>query len=278
MSVSHKDTNAVEVTRFHRGVSSQEVDQVIIEQPLAIGVRHGPLDQRTLFTLAVTMRTPGADEDLIRGFLFSEQVISQASDLVHMERVSEDSVVAELSAAVQVDVASVKRDTFTSSSCGACGKTSLEQVDLTIPYLLPRGLPRVTAAEISMWPDLLRAEQRLFSVTGGNHAVGFVEAGRVVLAFEDVGRHNAMDKLIGRLLREGRPPFAGGAVVVSGRASFELVQKALMAGIPILAAVGAPSSLAVDLAQDRGMTLIGFVQQNRFNVYAGAERISFDGD
>lgn len=253
-------------------------DEVLaVEEPLEIRLR-GP-DHEPL-SLAITMRTPGHDFELAAGFLFSEGIIRRREDIRsisyctdHDDRPSENIVIVTLADHCPVDPERFSRHVFTTSSCGICGRAALEFVRaLGPPVLNPR--LRVSRDVICSLPDALRRVQTLFARTGGVHASALSDCdGQILLVREDVGRHNAMDKLIGSLLLEGGVPASDAIVVVSGRASFELVHKALLAGIPILVAVGAPSSLAVEVAADAGMTLIGFVRDRRFNIYCGSERI-----
>jgi FdhD protein len=235
-----------------------ERDEVAVEEPLEIRVDGAPL--------TVTMRTPGHDEELALGFLYGEGLI---------DRPHEAGLTADF-AANTVEVAGpLARDPgarrfYTTSSCGVCGKGSLEEVAVYAPDLPPG--PQVERALLAALPDRLR--QPSFQRTGGLHATGlFTPAGELELVREDVGRHNAMDKVVGRALLDGRLPLSERVLCVSGRLSFELVQKAAVAGAPVLVGVGAPTSLAIALAADRGMTLAGFARGGRVNVYAGAERV-----
>ena len=245
---------------MHRRVTHDGAeDEVAVEEPLEIRVDGE--------ALAVTMRTPGHDEELALGFLHGEGLI----DEVHEAGPSEDL------AANVVDVRGPllrdpgRRSFYTSSSCGVCGKGALEEVAVHAEQA-PAG-PEVARELLASLPDRLR--QPAFELTGGLHATGlFDAAGELLIAREDVGRHNAMDKVIGHALREGAVPLAGRVLCVSGRLSFELVQKAAVAGCPILVGVGAPSSLAIDLATDRGMTLAGFARAGEVNVYCGEERVT----
>ena len=236
-----------------------ELDEVAVEEPLEIRVDG--------VALTVTMRTPGHDEELALGFLYGEALI----DRVHEAGLTEDL------AANTIDVRGpLLRDPgarrfYTTSSCGVCGKGSLEEVAVHAPRL-PDG-PRIERELLAALPDRLR--QPAFARTGGMHATGlFSASGELLLAREDVGRHNAMDKVIGRALRDGLLPLHERVLCVSGRLSFELVQKAAVAGAPVLVGVGAPTSLAIALAADRGMTLAGFARGEHVNVYSGAERVS----
>ncbi|HWR46951.1 MAG TPA: formate dehydrogenase accessory sulfurtransferase FdhD [Pseudonocardiaceae bacterium] len=229
-------------------------------------------------SLAVTMRTPGHDVELAHGFLLSEGVITARSD-VHGARFCDSPstynvLEIELVAWVSGLVASAERNFYTTSSCGVCGKASLDAVRLQTRFPPADDPVTITPATLATLPDALRAAQRVFEDTGGLHAAGlFTASGALLVAREDVGRHNAVDKVLGWALLADRIPATGCVLMVSGRASFELVQKAVMAGIPVLAAVSAPSSLAVELALDAGVTLIGFLRGQTMNVYAGQHRV-----
>ncbi len=233
-------------------------DEVAVEEPLEIRVDGEPL--------AVTMRTPGHDEELALGFLLGEGLI---------DRVHEAGPTADLANNIVEVTGPLLRDPgtrrfYTSSSCGVCGKGALEEIAVHAPVLGPG--PVVGRDVLTRLPGALL--QPAFERTGGMHATGLFDAeGHLLVAREDVGRHNAMDKVVGRALLDGLTPLGGRVLCVSGRLSFELVQKAAVAGAPILVGVGAPSSLAIDLARDRGMTLAGFARAGSVNVYAGAERV-----
>lgn len=257
-------------------------DVVAAEEPLEIRLGFGPTAQREHRTLAITMRTPGHDFELTAGFLCTEGIIRSRQDLtgiiycpdVEKPEERENVVRAELAAHVAADMPRLERHFYTSSSCGVCGKTSIEAVHAASCPVLPTEGPYVGAAVIHELPQRQRAAQALFEQTGGLHAAAlFSPRGELLLLREDVGRHNALDKLIGAALLAGDLPLSQHILLVSGRASFELVQKAAVAGIAVLAAVGAPSSLAVQAAAGFGMTLLGFVRQQRYNIYTGAWRI-----
>ncbi|TGE27762.1 formate dehydrogenase accessory sulfurtransferase FdhD [Hymenobacter metallicola] len=257
-------------------------DVVAAEEPLEIRVGFGPAGQREHRTLAITMRTPGHDMELAAGFLLTEGLIRSRAELngirycpdVDKEEERENVVRAELAEAVAVSMPRLERHFYTSSSCGVCGKTSIEAVHAAACPVLPTDGPYVAPDVIHELPARQRAAQALFEQTGGLHAAAlFSPAGELLLLREDVGRHNALDKVIGAALLQEWLPLHNTVLLVSGRASFELVQKAAVAGIPILAAVGAPSSLAVQAAKDFGMTLCGFVRQGRYNVYGGEWRL-----
>jgi FdhD protein len=237
-----------------------ERDELAVEEPLEIRVNGEPI--------AVTMRTPGHDEELALGFLLAEGVSPRGASL------PDDLAANTVDVAVDgFDPEPLRRNFYTSSSCGVCGKGALEAVAVEAPRV--EGGLRLPASLVAGLPDRLRAAQPTFAATGGLHATGLFDAdGTLLVVREDVGRHNAFDKVVGRAFLEGLLPLADKLVCVSGRLSFELVQKAAVAGTPVLVAVGAPSSLAVELATDRGITLCGFVREGRMNVYSEPWRIA----
>jgi FdhD protein len=248
----------VEVTRLPAGV--RERDEVAIEDPLEIRVNGSPV--------AVTMRTPGHDDELSIGFLRSEGIRAVAAHPT--ADLAANTIVVEVEGGF--DGERLKRNFYTSSSCGVCGKGALEAVAVEAPRVESR--LQLRAGLVADLPERLRAAQPAFAATGGLHATGlFDREGELLCVREDVGRHNAMDKVIGRAFLDGRLPLGEHVLCVSGRLSFELVQKAAVAGCPILVAVGAPSTLAVDLARDRGVTLCGFVRGRRVNVYSEPWRV-----
>jgi FdhD protein len=267
----------VMVERMHAaGVSAPERDVLAVEEPLEIRLDATAADQPVRKTISVTMRTPGHDAELAAGFLFTEGIVHDRSQIEHIGECGPPGNVVRVRLALDanVDLGRLERHFYTTSSCGVCGKTSIEALRTTSRYPLPAGEPVIDAELIHRLPRALRAAQAVFDSTGGLHASALFDAeGRLHCLREDVGRHNALDKVIGAELLAGRLPAHHKVLVVSGRASFELVQKAVMAGIPILVAVGAPSSLAVQLATCTGMTLVGFARDGRFNVYAGNERV-----
>ena len=270
------------VTRVSRGLTRRTSDVLAVEEPLEIRLQFTANEKLVRQTVSITMRTPGDDANLAAGFLFTEGIIRDRADIEEVvpcgpitAEGGRNVVRVQLRDGSNVDLGKLDRHFYTTSSCGVCGKTSIEALEATSPFTLPPGAPVVDAAVIHALPARLREAQNVFEQTGGLHASAlFDERGQLRVLREDVGRHNALDKVIGAELLAGRLPAAGCILLVSGRASFELVQKAVMAGIPILAAVGAPSSLAVQLAGKSGMTLLGFVRDGRFNVYCGGERIT----
>jgi FdhD protein len=250
-------------------------DTLVVEEPLEIRVGGR--------ALVVTMRTPGDDMDLAAGFLVSEGVVGAAEEVRAIRYCAGATADGEntynvldvdLSPGVAPPDPSLERSFYTTSSCGLCGKASLDAVRTSARFSPADDAFTVTPAVLAALPDRLREAQKVFEKTGGLHAAGlFTAEGDLLVLREDVGRHNAVDKVIGWALREGRLPLRGTVLLVSGRASFELTQKAWMAGIPVLAAVSAPSTLAVDLAEEAGMTLVGFLRGDTMNVYAGAHRV-----
>lgn len=253
-------------------------DVLATEEPMEIRLISGEIKQ----TVAVTMRTPGADFELAAGFLYGEGIISSPEDLLKISYCVDPDVDAEqqynivnvqLREGRSYDPRSLERHFFTTSACGVCGKASLEQLELRGCPVIPPG-PEIPAKTIYSLPEKLRETQGLFEATGGLHAAAlFDKEGNLVALREDVGRHNATDKLVGWALLEGRLPLNDHIVMVSGRSSFEILQKCLAAGAPVVCAISAPSSLAVDVAREFGMTLVGFLRGAKFNVYAGFERV-----
>ncbi len=252
-----------------------EEDRVAVEEPLEIRLGYDNGSGRHTRPVSITMRTPGDDEDLALGFLYSESIIRSPGDVAFAKPCSGDNTVrVELDDGVAVELDRLERHFYTTSSCGVCGKASLEALRAE-GIASVDGPLRIAHADLMALPDRLRDAQAVFALTGGLHAAGaFDAAGALQVVREDVGRHNAVDKVVGALLREGQLPATELGLVVSGRASFELMQKTIVAGMPLLAAVGAPSSLAVELAREFNVTLVGFLRDGSYNVYAGEERIS----
>ena len=261
------------ILRVNREGVSNDTDALAAEEPLEIVLVFGGTNKRQRQSISVTMRTPtGNDFELALGFLFTEGVIKNYKDVISVrytasefdETAQTNVVQVNLTPSVVFDVEKLQRHFYTSSSCGVCGKTSLDLVQTTSCFWLKKGFPLVKSAVLMNLPEKLRAAQSVFEETGGIHAAALFNTEGVLLALrEDVGRHNALDKLIGWAMQNSLLPLSNHLLLVSGRSSFELVQKALMAGIPILAAVGAPSSLAVQLADENNMTVVGFLKQNR---------------
>ena len=260
------------------GGASDRADILAAEEPLGIRVDGT--------AISMTMRTPGDDIDLAAGFLVGEAIVSSASDIAGIKvcdgttcgHVDHDELgnIVDVTLAPGVTVApGARRNFLTTSACGVCGKASIQDICVLPEAGVAADPVRVQPAVLAVLPDRLRAAQRVFATTGGLHAAGlFTPDGELIVVREDVGRHNAVDKVVGRALLTGRLPLSGCILLVSGRASFELVQKAVLAGIPLLAAVSAPSSLAVELAEQAGLTLVGFLRGASMNVYTWSHRIA----
>jgi FdhD protein len=275
-------------------ISRQVLDGLAIEEPLEIQLNYGPTDSRKTRSISVTMRTPGNDFDLAAGFLMTEGVIRDANDIEQITYAgdsfdegtqpsqaidalklgSKQNIVrVDLAAAVSVNLGSLQRNFYTTSSCGICGKASLLALRTVCPPRVKNNF-RMDAQLLYRLPERLRASQGVFDRTGGLHGAGLFDSmGNLLALREDVGRHNALDKLIGAEFLADRTPLRDRLLLLSGRASFELLQKALMGGLPMVVAVGAPSSLAVKVAKEFDITLVGFLRENQFNIYHGSERI-----
>jgi FdhD protein len=255
-------------------------DLLAVEEPLEIRIGFQNAGRFTTRSLSITMSTPGHDFDLAAGFLFAEGIVHARADITGMRQAGKPGsnvVRVDLAPGVAFDPSAFERHFYTTSSCGVCGKSSLDALESEGCRPVPREGVTFDASMIHTLPAALRGAQSVFDRTGGLHAACLFDAeGAAICLREDVGRHNALDKLIGSQFLEGRTPLDRTLLLVSGRASFELVQKALAAGIPVLAAVGAPSSLAVDLAREFDMTLLGFVRDSRFNIYSGEWRIRYE--
>ncbi|WP_420633355.1 formate dehydrogenase accessory sulfurtransferase FdhD [Candidatus Palauibacter sp.] len=272
-----RNTARVDIDRVSDTSSRRRRDAVAVEEPLEIRIA---TDAGEEHQVAVTMRTPGDDFDLTAGFLFSEGLLAHRSDVadlrycVEVETQEYNIVTVQLSETGRFDPAELTRNFYTTSSCGVCGKASLEAIEIRGCAPIPAEGPTVTGEIVRSLPEALRSSQPVFERTGGLHAAGLFDvSGELQLLREDVGRHNALDKVIGERFLNGGLPLGDAVLAVSGRASFEIMQKALAAGIPIVVAVGAPSSLAVDVAKEFGMTLAGFAKPTGFNVYTGRHRV-----
>ena len=274
----------LDVRRFRGGELGQadDPDLVATEEPFEIRLGYSRRDgSRVEEPVSVTMRTPGHDEDLAVGFLLTEGIIRARGDVqgvVARGQRAADGLInvvrVELTPGVQVDFKRLERNFYMTSSCGVCGKASIDAVAVQGQYDVGAADFRMTGEALGQLPAALKTKQAVFEQTGGLHASGlFDSTGEILALREDVGRHNALDKLIGHALMNDELPLKNRGVIVSGRASFELMQKAKMAGVPLVAAVGAPSSLAVELAREFGITLVGFLKSDRFNVYSRPDRI-----
>ena len=270
------------VLKFESKVLNEFDDQISIEEPLEIILKYKDKKTWVEKTISITMRTPGHDEDLVRGFLFNERVVEQINHIDNIELVGDpvgqyklkNKAVATINNSENIDIDKIKRNFLTNSSCGVCGKTSLDSLEIIKKDKILRSVPKINHEIIMKSPLMLRQNQSEFAKTGGIHASGlFDKKGNVIALREDVGRHNALDKLIGSVLKENLIDSSSQYLTCSGRLNFDLVQKALMANIGVLVGVGAPTSLAVDLAKKFNMTLVGFVKDKSFNIYSNNERI-----
>ncbi|MFN0175263.1 MAG: formate dehydrogenase accessory sulfurtransferase FdhD [Saprospiraceae bacterium] len=265
-------TKQILITKYKGETHWEAPDLLAVEEPLEIRLEYGPIAKRKSQNISITMRTPGADEDLAIGFLFTEGIIQQASDVFSAKAWGENMVTVSLQPEFDFDMKKLERHFYTSSSCGVCGKSSMDAVKIAANHSLSKDKAdcKINPDVIYSLPDTLRKVQETFDVTGGLHACAiFDPQGNLLHLREDVGRHNALDKLIGHYLQQDMIPLDEHILLLSGRASFELLQKAAMAGIRCVCAVGAPSSLAVETAETFGITLIGFLREGRFNVYSG---------
>ena len=257
-------------------------DLVSIEEPLEISLKYKEKDNWVEQTLSITMRTPGNDEDLVRGFLFNEQIVQNIKDIETIESYGEkvgqynvqNKILAKLNNSKNVNISKIKKDFLTNSSCGVCGKSSLDALEIIKKDKTDSDQPKITKQVIIHSPNILKTNQSEFSKTGGIHASGlFNSKGELINLREDVGRHNALDKLIGNALNNDQIRPKDQFITCSGRLNFELVQKVLMTNIGIMIGVGAPTSLAIDLANKFDMTLIGFVKKDSFNVYTNNKKV-----
>jgi len=277
-----ESSHAVDISKVSNGTQEACADSVAVEEPLEIRLSYSTTDGRATRSISITMRTPGNDKELAAGFLFGESIVQKASDIASMELCgppavdsgNQNVVRIELGPDISVDLDRLQRHFYTTSSCGVCGKTSLDALRAFGVESLSDNDISFSKTILTSVPDKLRESQATFDKTGGLHAAAaFNTAGDLIVTMEDVGRHNAVDKVIGALLLDNQLPAASLGLMVSGRASFELTQKALVAGMPLLAAVSAPSSLAVQMAREFDMTLVGFLRGDTFNIYSGQQRI-----
>lgn len=279
-------THSVQIIKINAAASTPATDTLAIEEPLEIRLEHGHEGHRQVQNISVTMRTPGHDAELATGFLFTEGIIKSPDDIASARHAfiacaenKENVVQVSLNPEIVPHLQNAERNFYTTSSCGVCGKGSIDAIRTVSSFAgQPEDQDTIQADILYQLPVILRRHQRVFDNTGGLHASAlFTTTGELLLLREDVGRHNALDKLIGAALKYNWLPLRQAVLLLSGRASFELVQKAAMAGISIIAAVGAPSSLAVQLAEEFHITLIGFLRDERFNIYTGAHRVTVSG-
>ena len=260
-------------------------DLISIEEPLEISLKYKKQDKWINQTLSITMRTPGNDEDLVRGFLFNEQIVKSINDIESIEAYGnkvgqykiQNKILATLNNSENINISKIKRDFLTNSSCGVCGKSSLDALEIIKQTKTNTHEPKISKEVIIQSPKVLQEAQSEFSKTGGIHASGLFESnGKLIALKEDVGRHNALDKLIGCVLRENQINPKNQFITCSGRLNFELVQKVFMTNIGIMIGVGAPTSLAIDLANKFDITLIGFVKRDSFNIYTNNKKVIVD--
>jgi FdhD protein len=270
------------VIKFNKNKFEKIDDLISIEEPLEISLKHRTQDQWVTNTLSITMRTPGDDDDLVRGFLFNEQIIQNLDEIKSIESVGDkvgkykiqNKIVITLNNSQNINISKIKRDFLTNSSCGVCGKSSLDALEIVKKEKTSSSNPKLTKETIIESPSILRNNQSEFSKTGGIHASGlFSSDGKLISLREDVGRHNALDKMIGNALNKNQIDPKDQFITCSGRLNFELVQKVLMTNIGLMIGVGAPTSLAIDLANRFDMTLIGFVKEDSFNIYTNNQKV-----
>ena len=270
------------VIKFSKNKFEKIDDLISIEEPLEISVKYKDQNQWVINSLSITMRTPGHDKDLVRGFLFNEQIIQDLNEIESIEGIGEkvgqykiqNRILITLNNSKNIDISKIKRDFLTNSSCGVCGKSSLDALEIVKKEKTFKAEPKLTKEIIIKSPSILRQNQSEFSKTGGIHASGLFSAdGKLISLREDVGRHNALDKMIGDALNNNQIDPKNQFITCSGRLNFELVQKVLMTNIGLMIGVGAPTSLAIDLANRFDMTLIGFVKEDSFNIYTNNQKV-----
>ena len=270
------------ITKLKGSIKEEVQDHVSVEEPLEMSLKFKKGDKWNIENISITMRTPGNDEDLVSGFLYNERIIENINEIEKVEKKGEtvgdynlqNKIEVTINNTKNLDIGKIKRNFITNSSCGVCGKTSLDSIEVLKTEKTDLSFPKIDYNIILKSPEFLRSNQSEFSKTGGIHASALMDKnGGVIAVREDVGRHNALDKLIGHVLKNKIIKPENQFIACSGRLNFELVQKALMSNIGLMAGVGAPTSLAIDLAKRFNMTLVGFVKQDSFNIYSNKERI-----
>lgn len=275
--MKNKGIEDIQIHNINFGKINQTADKVAVEEPLQIQLEYSTATGQMLKDIAVTMRTPGNDGELAAGFLFTEGIIKKADEIAAIKHphTDENLVQVILKENIIPAIANTARNFYTTSSCGICGKASIDAIRTVSQYGEIKNEACIPASVFYTLQDQLKKQQKVFEDTGGIHASTIFDIdGKFIILREDVGRHNALDKIIGAAMLNNQLPLNNCILLLSGRASFELVQKAVMAGIKIIVAVGAPSSLAVEMASENDVTLIGFLKKNRFNIYSGKERIT----
>jgi len=270
------------ITKLKGSKKEEAQDHISVEEPLEMSLKFKKGDKWNIENISITMRTPGNDEDLVSGFLYNERIIENINEIEKVEKKGEtvgdynlqNKIEATINNTKNLDIGKIKKNFITNSSCGVCGKTSLDSIEVLKTNKIDLSFPKINYNIILKSPELLQNNQSEFSKTGGIHASALIGGkGEVIAIREDVGRHNALDKLIGHALKNKIIKPENQFIACSGRLNFELVQKALMSNIGLMAGVGAPTSLAIDLAKRFNMTLVGFVKQDSFNIYSNKERI-----
>ncbi len=270
------------ILKFKKNQFENTDDLISVEEPLEISVKYKDRDKWSSISLSITMRTPGHDEDLVRGFLFNEQIIQNLSEIKEIKSIGnkvgqyniQNKILITLNNSKNINISKIKRDFLTNSSCGVCGKSSLDALEIIKKEKVSNIEPKLSKETIIRSPSILRDNQSEFSKTGGIHASGlFSSDGKLISLREDVGRHNALDKMIGNALYKNQINPQNQFITCSGRLNFELVQKVLMTNIGLMVGVGAPTSLAIDLANRFDMTLIGFVKEDSFNIYTNNQKV-----
>ena len=270
------------ITKLKGSIKKEVQEYISVEEPLEMSLKFKKNDKWNIENISITMRTPGNDEDLVSGFLYNERIIENINEIEKVEKKGEtvgdynlqNKIEATINNTKNLDIGKIKRNFITNSSCGVCGKTSLDSIEVLKTKKIDLSFPKIDYNIILKSPEFLRSNQSEFSKTGGIHASALIDNnGKVIAVREDVGRHNALDKLIGHVLKKKIIKQENQFIACSGRLNFELVQKALMSNIGLMAGVGAPTSLAIDLAKRFDMTLIGFVKSDSFNIYCNKSRI-----
>ena len=270
-------TESIKIRKISAGIIRETEDELAIEEPLQIQLEYSTTAGMMRKNIAVTMRTPGYDKELAAGFLFTEGIINGKDqiDSIRQSHDSDNKITVVFKENVKPRLHHSDRNFYTTSSCGICGKVSIDAISAVSLYKDVKDIINVPASLFHKLPSLLRKQQVVFESTGGLHASALFDLeGNFILLQEDIGRHNALDKLIGVAMMDDQLPLTNTILLLSGRASFELIQKAVMSGIKVVAAIGAPSSLAVDLARENNITLTGFLKNERFNIYSGDERVT----
>ena len=270
------------ITKIKGSIKNEVQDHISVEEPLEMSLKFKKDDKWNVENISITMRTPGNDEDLVSGFLYNERIIENINEIEKIEKKGEivgdynlqNKIEATINNTKNLNIGKIKKNFITNSSCGVCGKTSLDSIEVLKTNKIDLSFPKINYNVILKSPEFLQNNQSEFSKTGGIHASALIDSkGEVIAIREDVGRHNALDKLIGHVLKNKMIKPENQFIACSGRLNFELVQKALMSNIGLMAGVGAPTSLAIDLAKRFNMTLVGFVKQDSFNIYSIKERI-----